>query len=101
MAQARATAKSPQTIDLKEQLSFAIQIATGMVALAKQRIVHRDLAAFGAWLWSLRSSGVLQAQRAADLEARVQDLGLWTGSRRVRGQFVEPCCRVCAFQPLQ
>jgi hypothetical protein len=44
--QARATAKSPQTIDLKAQLNFAIQIATGMVALAKQRIVHRDLAAY-------------------------------------------------------
>jgi hypothetical protein len=31
---------------LKGQLSLAIQTALGMVELARQRIVHRDLAAY-------------------------------------------------------
>jgi hypothetical protein len=44
--EARHTANFSQAVDLKAQLSFAAQIASGMVALAKQFIVHRNLAAF-------------------------------------------------------
>ena len=44
--QARATSSKPQTLDAVQQLDFIKQIATGMSQLAKQRIVHRDLAAF-------------------------------------------------------
>ena len=44
--QSRATATTPQTVDTAQQLGFAAQIALGMDALYKQRIVHRDLAAY-------------------------------------------------------
>ena len=44
--QSRATATTPQTVDTSQQLGFAAQIALGMDALYKQRIVHRDLAAY-------------------------------------------------------
>jgi hypothetical protein len=44
-SQNRATSSKPQSITLQMQLSFAFQTALGMADLARQRIVHRNLAA--------------------------------------------------------
>ena len=46
LKQARASGSKQQAIDLPQQLGFAMQIAQGMNQLARQRIVHRDLAAY-------------------------------------------------------
>jgi hypothetical protein len=46
--QARATSTSDQSIDFKTQMRLAVDIASGMEALAQQGVVHGSLATYDA-----------------------------------------------------
>ena len=72
--QARGTATTVQSMSLNEQMMIASQVASGMLALANQRIVHGALAAFVAYFccYWYGSFPLLQKHGAGVIKACLQ-----------------------------